>query len=71
MGLRVKEKNKEAQLCIDPKRGKTIDLYIQVRERKLHADCQSFSAKRSTSAEPFPQLGQAVFSTIPSNGQGW
>ena len=53
--LRVKEKkrkNEEAQLSIDPKRGKTIDLYTKEREGKLHADCQSRSPQPSTSAEP-------------------
>jgi len=39
-------------LSIDPKRGKTIDLYTKEREKKLHADCQSRSPKPSSSAEP-------------------
>jgi hypothetical protein len=59
MVLRVKEKNEEAQLSIDPKRGQSIDLYIKEREGKLHADCQSRSAKLSTSAEPSSPWGQA------------
>jgi len=52
MVLRVKEKNEEAQLSIDRKRGQTINLYLKEREGKLHGDCQSRSAKLSTSAEP-------------------
>jgi len=59
MVLRVKEKNEESQLSIDPKRGQTIDLYIKERERKLHADCQSRSPKLSTSAELSSPWGQA------------
>jgi len=39
-------------LSVDPKRGKTIDLYTKEREGKLHADWQSRSPMPSTSAEP-------------------
>ena len=42
----------EDELSVDPKRGKTMDLYTKEREGKLHADCQSRSPKPSTSAEP-------------------
>jgi len=33
MVLRVKEKNKEAQLSINPKRGQTIDIYKRERRK--------------------------------------
>jgi hypothetical protein len=59
MVLRAKEKNEEAQLSIDPKRGQTIDLYIKESEGNLHAYCQSRSAKLSTSAKPSSAWGQA------------
>jgi hypothetical protein len=35
MLLRVKEKNEEAQLSIDPKRWETLDFFIHEREAKL------------------------------------
>jgi len=47
-----KRKNEEAQLSVDTKRGKPIDLYTKEREGKHHADCQSRSPKPSTSVEP-------------------
>jgi len=40
------------ELSVYPKRRKTMDLYMKVREGKPNADCQSRSPMPSTSAEP-------------------
>jgi hypothetical protein len=57
MILRVQKKKEEAQLSIGPKRGQTIDLYINEGEGILHANCQSRSAKLSTFADPSSPWG--------------
>jgi len=42
----------EDELSVEPKRRKTVDLYMKEREGKPNADCQSQSPMPSTSAEP-------------------
>jgi hypothetical protein len=42
----------EYELSVEPKRRKTIDLYMKEREGKSNADCQSRSLMPSTSAKP-------------------
>jgi len=46
------EEDEEDELSVDPKRRKTMDLYMKEREGKPNADCQSRSPMPSTSAEP-------------------
>ena len=41
-------------MSVDPKRRKTMDLYMKEREEKPNADCQSQSPMPSTSAELSP-----------------
>jgi len=45
-------RRREEVLSVDPKRRKTIDLYIKEREGKPNADWQSRSPMPSTNAEP-------------------
>jgi hypothetical protein len=55
--LKAKRKDEEAQLSVDPKRRKTMDLYTKEREGKLNASCQSRSPMPSTVPSPPPRHG--------------
>jgi len=50
--LTREDDGEEDELSVDPKRRKTMDLYMKEREGKPNADCQSRSPMPSTSAEP-------------------
>ena len=50
--LLTREDDGEDELSDDPKRRKTMDLYMKEREGKPNADCQYRSPMPSTSAEP-------------------
>jgi len=50
--LTREDDGEEDELSVDPKRRKTMDVYMKEREGKPNADCQSRSPMPSTSAEP-------------------
>jgi len=50
--LTREDDGEEDELSVYPKRRKTTDLYMNEREGKPDADCQSRSPMPSTSAEP-------------------
>jgi len=50
--LTREDNGEDDEMCIEPKRRKTMDLYMKEREGKPNADCQCRSPMPSTSAEP-------------------
>jgi len=66
---------KKKKNCLSIQREGKLWTYIRKREGKLHADCQSWSPKPSTSAEPsssaWGQARQMGAGEVDGGRRGW